>query len=270
MTACKQAGKLIEGLGARGSSILPSLPKNINTKNQLTMDTSKFDWLKPSEELEDMPDFEAEAQAQAEAQEIAPASDETTETDTESEESDKTAESKETEESKPAKKEEKLSPYEEVILAEMKRRADAGDTLLATAMQSKDKNIKECFEYVTAQAKKKATGNCAMIEDAVVYGWAHHYYIEPKETIDKELHPAPKKVDTATAKKTEPKKKTFVNPLLASLAKKGYKQTDNGTMSKTTATKDGSKTITKDKKGNTTTTIEKNGQKYTLTEFSLF
>lgn len=263
----------IEGLGARGSSILPSLPKNINTKNQLTMDTSKFDWLKPSEELEDMPDFEAEAQAQAEAQEIAPASDETTETDTESEESDEAVESKETEESKPAKKEEKLSPYEEVILAEMKRRADAGDTLLATAMQSKDKNIKECFQYVTAQAKKKATGNCAMIEDAVVYGWAHHYYIEPKETIDKELHPAPKKVDTAKKtepKKTEPKKKTFVNPLLASLAKKGYKQTENGSMSKTTATKDGSKTITKDKKGNTTTTIEKNGQKYTLTEFSLF
>ena len=55
---------------------------------------------------------------------------------------------------------------------------------LANGLASKDKNIHECFQYVVAQAKKKASGNCAMIEDSVVYGWAHHYYIEPKAVID--------------------------------------------------------------------------------------
>lgn len=128
------------------------------------------------------------------------------------------------------KPEVKLNPYEQVILAEMERRAkgddgDMPDTLLADALKSPDKNIHECFAYITAQARKKASGNCAMIEDAIVYGWAHHYYIEPKSAIDAELHPAPKAKTTEKAEtkaKDEPKK-TFVNPLLAKTEKAGNK-----------------------------------------------
>lgn len=125
----------------------------------------------------------------------------------------------------PAKPEVKLNPYEKVILDEMERRAngedgDMPDSLLADALKSPDKNIHECFSYITAQARKKATGNCAMIEDAIVYGWAHHYYIEPKSVIDAELKPAPKAKTTekAETKAKDETKKTFVNPLLAGQA----------------------------------------------------
>lgn len=137
------------------------------------------------------------------------------------------------------KPEVKLNPYEQVILAEMERRAqgddgDMPDTLLADALKSPDKNIHECFAYITAQARKKASGNCAMIEDAIVYGWAHHYYIEPKSAIDAELHPAPK-AKTPTNADSKPKaepKKTFVNPLLAKTEKAGDKAKKSKAFSK--------------------------------------
>lgn len=100
-------------------------------------------------------------------------------------------------------KEDKLSVYEKAVLAEMERRANEGDTLVASALKSEDKNIHDCFRYVTAQAKKKAVSGCAMIEDAVVFGWAHHYYIEPKAVIDAEM-----KTATKTKTETKPTKPT--------------------------------------------------------------
>lgn len=106
-------------------------------------------------------------------------------------------------EKKAEKKEVKLSPYEKIILAEMTKRAENGDDTLADAMKSKDKTIQGCFSYVTFQARKKAVGNCAMIADEEVYGWAHHYYIESKETIDAEMKPkqTPKPTTATTATK---------------------------------------------------------------------
>lgn len=146
-------------------------------------------------EIEDMPDFGEET----DKEEVTQTETETTETEVKEE--------TETEETK----EEKISQPEQRILDEMNRRVSEGDELLATAMQSKDKSIKECYRYVTFLARKEmekvAKGyGSIMIDDPVVYGWAHHYYIEPKEVIDKELAPksAPK-ADTAT-KPTPPAK----------------------------------------------------------------
>ena len=182
------------------------------------------------------------------------------------------------------KKESKPNPYEVAILTEMQRRAEQGDELLAAALQSKDKTIKDCFKYVTEQARKKAVGQCAMVEDAVVYGWAHHYYIESKETIEKECpamkpHVAPKVEKTAEQKKQEETtKKVYANPLLAALMKKGAKMSTDGEIAVTKTTerkdKDGNVLFTRnvktDAEGTKTTTIERNGQKYTMTEFALF
>lgn len=153
--------------------------------------------------VEDMPDFEEEAVNEAvESEESVIEC--TADTENENVSEEKEGETKEKAEKKP--KEQKISAYEQAILSEMERRAKDGDELLATALRSKDKNIQGCFAYVKAQARKKAVNGCAMIEDSVVYGWAHHYYIEPKEVIDKELAPksAPK-ADTAT-KPTHPAK----------------------------------------------------------------
>jgi len=152
--------------------------------------------------VEDMPDFEEEAVNEAvESEESVIECTADTENANVSEE--KEGETKEKAEKKP--KEQKISAYEQAILSEMERRAKDGDELLATALRSKDKNIQGCFAYVKAQARKKAVNGCAMIEDSVVYGWAHHYYIEPKEVIDKEL--APKSAPKAdTTKPTIPAK----------------------------------------------------------------
>lgn len=38
-----------------------------------------------------------------------------------------------------------------------------------------ESKLKECWNYITQQAKKAATGNCACIEDAEVYKWARDF-----------------------------------------------------------------------------------------------
>ena len=63
--------------------------------------------------------------------------------------------------------------------------------------------IKDCFKYVTEQARKQAVNNCAMVEDSVVYKWARDYYIEelPKKATKKEVEFVQKKADVVTEKK---------------------------------------------------------------------
>lgn len=38
-----------------------------------------------------------------------------------------------------------------------------------------EKKLNDCWDYITKQAKKAATGNCACIEDAEVYKWARDF-----------------------------------------------------------------------------------------------
>ncbi len=40
------------------------------------------------------------------------------------------------------------------------------------------KTMAGCWEYIRTQARKLAVKNCAVIEDAEVYGWAVHYFEE--------------------------------------------------------------------------------------------
>ena len=194
------------------------------------------DIIKNTEIVEDMPDFEEiTAEMPCEGEESVTETTDETENAIVSEEN--TEESADTEEKPQGDTEEKkpkeLNPYEKVILAEMERRAQNGDELLATAMQSKDKNIQSCYEYVKAQAKKQAVAGCAMIEDAVVYGWAHHYYIESKETIDKEMKKSAPKAEKKTAEKPKPVKnvlditKAIVSATKGDTGKKREKKKDS-------------------------------------------
>ena len=212
------------------------------------------------DELDDLPADDAVLPAEESSD-----NEESVEDTEESSENEIVSEEKEQESTKNAKKEDKLSPYEQAILAEMERRANEdGDTLVADALKSADKNIHDCFNYVKAQAKKKAVSGCAMIEDSVVYGWAHHYYIEPKSVIDAELHPKPKdkpKTDTkptTPAKGAEKPKKPInpkdagkSNPLLQKIAK-------------------GNKNATKGESKDKVYTKKVNGKTFTITEFALF
>ena len=155
-------------------------------------------------------------------------------------------------------KEDKLSAYEKAVLAEMERRAtEDNDTLIADALKSADKNIHECWQYITAQAKKKAVSGCAMIEDAIVFGWAHHYYIEPKAVIDAELHPKPKTDTKTTPAKGAEKPKKPVNPKDAGKSNPLFQKVGKGKKNP--------------KQGNDKVYTKKVGDKtFTITEFSLF
>lgn len=40
------------------------------------------------------------------------------------------------------------------------------------------KTLKDCWEYIRAEARKKAVNGCACIDDATVFGWAIHFFEE--------------------------------------------------------------------------------------------
>lgn len=50
--------------------------------------------------------------------------------------------------------------------------------VLTEKINTGKKTLGECEQYIKKEAKKKATGGCACIEDAVVYGWAIHFFEE--------------------------------------------------------------------------------------------
>lgn len=77
-------------------------------------------------------------------------------------------------------KEEKLSPQVLAVKRYLDDLSEKDECLKSLYVPSK---IKDCFKYITEQARKQTVNNCAMVEDTVVYKWARDYYIEilPKE-----------------------------------------------------------------------------------------
>lgn len=71
--------------------------------------------------------------------------------------------------------EEKLTPQEEVIKRYLEEQIKKDEALRTLYIPNK---IKDCFAYIKAQAQKKASNGCTMIEDAVVFKWARDYYLE--------------------------------------------------------------------------------------------
>lgn len=70
------------------------------------------------------------------------------------------------------------------------------------------KTMKECWNYITSQAKKRATNGCAMIEDAEVFGWAVHFFEEEGNVKNEKTVTRSKDLPVKTeVKKAEPKKK---------------------------------------------------------------
>ncbi len=80
-----------------------------------------------------------------------------------------------------SEKEEKLSAYEELIKKYLDKQTETDAALKSVYDPAK---IKDCFKFITEQARKQAVNNCAMIEDSKVYKWARDYYLEElqKET----------------------------------------------------------------------------------------
>lgn len=75
----------------------------------------------------------------------------------------------------------------EKIIKEYIEKACEQDEVLAGKYEKSNKDIEGCCKYIKSQARKKAEGGCAVIEDAQVFGWAVHYFDEemtaPKEEV---------------------------------------------------------------------------------------
>lgn len=76
--------------------------------------------------------------------------------------------------------EEELSENEKIVKSYLDKQSESDGALKSFYVPSR---IKDCFNYITEQTRKKAVNNCAMIEDTQVYKWARDYYLEvlPKE-----------------------------------------------------------------------------------------
>ena len=67
--------------------------------------------------------------------------------------------------------------FKEIIKAHLDKMAKE-DFAFAERYKLESKSLDNCIGYIKAEAKKQAKKGCAAIEDAVVYGWAVHYYQE--------------------------------------------------------------------------------------------
>ena len=80
-----------------------------------------------------------------------------------------------------------MSNFETTIQTYLENRAKT-DSLFAETYKKANKSIKECCKYIYSQARKLAKGsNSVGIDDAIVYGWAVHYYDEDDIKLEDEL-----------------------------------------------------------------------------------
>lgn len=67
--------------------------------------------------------------------------------------------------------------FKEIIKRHLDKMAQQ-DFAFAERYKDEKKSLNECIKYITSEAKKKAKSGGVWFEDAVVFGWAVHYYQE--------------------------------------------------------------------------------------------
>ena len=93
--------------------------------------------------------------------------------------------------------------FQDTIKAYLDKRAQE-DSLFAVTYAKENKNIKDCYSYITDRAKKMQSGGCAVISHEEVFGWAVHYYDEDDIKVEKSSNTRSEVKTSAT--KTEVKK----------------------------------------------------------------
>lgn len=73
--------------------------------------------------------------------------------------------------------------FKEIIKVHLVKMAEQ-DAAFAERYKTEGKTLDKCINYITSQARKQAKSGCAYVEDAVVYGWAVHYYQEEDKDLD--------------------------------------------------------------------------------------
>ena len=64
---------------------------------------------------------------------------------------------------------------EEIVLAYLESNASE---VLVQKINSGDKTLTQCWNYIVSEARKQAQNGCACIADSEVYGWAIHFFEE--------------------------------------------------------------------------------------------
>jgi hypothetical protein len=89
--------------------------------------------------------------------------------------------------------------FKQTIKAHLDKMAQQ-DFAFAERYKDEKKTLDECVKYIMAEAKKQAKNGCAAIEDAVVFGWAVHYYQEENVKVEGNV-----KAKVVTPKAEKPK-----------------------------------------------------------------
>lgn len=84
---------------------------------------------------------------------------------------------------------------EEIVLAYLESNASE---VLVQKINSGDKTLTQCWNYIVSEARKQAQNGCACIADSEVYGWAIHFFEE--DSIDGSKFNKKSAVKTATSK----------------------------------------------------------------------
>lgn len=109
--------------------------------------------------------------------------------------------------------------FKEIIKSHLDNMAEQ-DQSFAERYKREDKSLDKCINYIFSQAQKQKSGKCAAVEDAVVFGWAVHYYQEDNEALEekKKTKPVPTKVEVKTSE---------IKPMKAIVKGNGKSKKDN-------------------------------------------
>jgi len=104
--------------------------------------------------------------------------------------------------------------FKEIIKAHLDKMAEQ-DEAFAARYALESKSLDACVKYIFSEAQKQKSGNCAAIEDAVVYGWAVHYYQEDNLMIDDVKAKVKHSSDTKPKAEKKPKEVKEIKPIKA-------------------------------------------------------
>ena len=95
-------------------------------------------------------------------------------------------------------------PAGQIILAYINENASEA---LTEKINAGTKTMDGCMAYIAKESRKRATNNCACIEDKEVFGWAMHYFEEDDIPEEKTSRPVAKVSAVAEEPKKEEKPK---------------------------------------------------------------
>lgn len=100
--------------------------------------------------------------------------------------------------------------FKEIIKSHLDKMSQQ-DAAFRERYNLKSKSLDDCVKYIISEAQKQREGNCAVIDDAVVFSWAVHYYQEDELKIDNVRAEVTHSKETSPTKPIKPKKTTEDN-----------------------------------------------------------